>query len=271
MKAKEKLIKRSAKGYHICVGLDTDINKIPKHLLTYADPVFEFNKRIIEATSSSAAAYKINFAFYETYGSKGFDSLKKTIELIPADVLTIGDAKRGDIGNTSQMYASSVFEHFGFDAITLHPYMGKDSLQPFMDYDDKLNFVLALTSNQGAYDFEKQKLEDGTMLFQKIISKVVEWNEKGNCGFVFGATKIEELKENISLFRGLPVLLPGVGAQGGSLEDTVRIFESNNHTSYLINISRALIYCNSSEKFEDSVTAALDDYNKIICEIKKSV
>lgn len=271
MKTIEKLEKRVLKGFHICVGLDTDINKIPKHLLSYADPVFEFNKRVIKATSDLAAAYKINFAFYETYGSKGFDSLKKTIELIPEEVLTIGDAKRGDIGNTSQMYASSVFEHFGFDAITLHPYMGNDSLKPFIDYESKLNFILALTSNQGANDFEKLKLEDGSYLFQKVISKVVEWNVKGNCGFVFGATKIDELKENITLFNKLPVLLPGVGAQGGSLEDTVRIFESNSHTSYLINVSRTLIYCDSTEKFEITVRNTLLDYNKIIGEIKKSV
>ena len=214
MNALEKLAKKNSQGYHICVGLDTDINKIPKHLLSFDDPVFEFNKRIIEATSKTAAAYKINFAFYETAGSKGFESLKKTIALLPGDVLTIGDAKRGDIGNTSQMYASSVFEHFGFDAITLHPYMGSDSLKPFLDYGDKLNFVLVLTSNPGASDFEKLKLEDGSYVFQKVISTVAGWNEKGNCGFVFGATKIDELKENILSFKGMPVLLPGVGAQG---------------------------------------------------------
>jgi orotidine-5'-phosphate decarboxylase len=271
MNAIEKLKGKTNKGYHICIGLDTDINKIPKHLLSYEDPVFEFNKRIIDATSGSVAAYKINFAFYETSGSKGFESLKKTIELLPDDVLKIGDAKRGDIGNTSQMYASSVFNHFGFDSVTLHPYMGSDSLKPFLDYKDKLNFILVLTSNPGAADFEKQKLEDGTYLFQKVISTAAGWSVNGNCGFVFGATKIEELKENIKLFNGMPVLLPGVGAQGGSLEETARIFESNKHNSYLINISRALIYCDSTENFEAFVKSTLDDYNKKIAEIKISL
>lgn len=271
MNAIEKLKNRTDKGYHICVGLDTDINKIPKHLLTFEDPVFEFNKRIINATSETAAAYKINFAFYETYGSKGFESLKKTIALLPEDVLTIGDAKRGDIGNTSQMYASSVFDHFGFDSITLHPYMGSDSLKPFLDYSGKLNFILVLTSNPGAADFEKLKLEDGSLLFQKVISTASEWNSKKNCGFVFGATKIDELKENIGLFKGMPVLLPGVGAQGGSLEETVKVFESHKHNSYLINISRALIYCDSTPDFESAVKSALLGYNKIIAEIKGSV
>lgn len=270
MKAIEKLNARTGAGYHICVGLDTDINKIPKHLLSYEDPVFEFNRRIIEVTSEQAAAYKINFAFYETAGSKGFESLKRTIELIPDNVLTIGDAKRGDIGNTSQMYASSVFDHFGFDSITLHPYMGSDSLQPFLEYEDRLNFVLALTSNPGASDFEKLKLDDGSFLFQKIISTVNNWNLKNNCGIVFGATKIDELRENIRIFNKMPVLLPGVGAQGGSLEDTVKTFESNHHQSYLINVSRALIYADSSAGFEDKVKSVLTGYNKIIAEIKKS-
>ena len=271
MTALEKLSNKTDSGYHICVGLDTDINKIPKHLLSYEDPVFEFNRRIIDATKGIAAAYKINFAFYETHGLKGFESLKKTISLIPGDALSIGDAKRGDIGNTSQMYASSVFDFFGFDSVTLHPYMGGDSLEPFFAYTDKLNFVLALTSNPGANDFEKLKLFDGSFLFQKVISKIVELNTNKNCGFVFGATKINELKENVDRFAGMPVLLPGVGAQGGSLEDTVRIFQSANHNNYIINISRALIYCDSSENFENSVTSTLKEYNKKIDEIKKSV
>ncbi len=271
MNAKEKLSRKNGAGLHICVGLDTDIKKIPQSLLKYEDPVFEFNRRIIEATKGSAAAYKINFAFYETEGSKGFDSLKRTISLIPNDVLTIGDAKRGDIGNTSQMYASSVFDHFGFDSVTLHPYMGRDSLSPFIDYGDKLNFVLALTSNPGAADFEKLKLEEGSFLFQKVIKTVTGWNEKENCGFVFGATNIDELKENIGLFKGMPVLLPGVGAQGGSLEETARSFEMNGHNAYLINVSRALIYCDASENFEIKVKETLEGYNKIIAEIIKSL
>jgi len=271
MTAKEKLDKRTSRGLHICVGLDTDINKIPKHLLSSDDPVYQFNKGIIEATSGAAAAYKINFAFYESEGEKGMEALKRTIGLIPEDVLTIGDAKRGDIGNTSEMYAKSVFDHFGFDAITLSPYMGVDSLKPFLDYKEKLSFVLALTSNPGACDFEKLALQGGDYLFQRVISVFAQSDKTGNCGFVFGATKLDELKDNVKIFNGAPVLLPGVGAQGGSLEEVVKVFESAGHNSYIINVSRALIYADSTGQFAPVVKKTLENYNKIITEIKESV
>ncbi|RPI71495.1 MAG: orotidine-5'-phosphate decarboxylase, partial [Ignavibacteriales bacterium] len=218
MNALDKLKKKNTEGKFICVGLDTDLEKIPHHLHSLNDPILEFNKKIIEATSDYAAAYKINFAFYEKLGSEGFDILFKTKEFIPKNILTIADAKRGDIGNTSKYYADAVFNYFGFDSITVNPYMGGDSVKPFLEFEDKLIFILALTSNPGADDFEKLLLKDGSFLFQEVIKKVNDWNNQNNCGIVFGATKIHELKENITSFGKLAVLLPGVGAQGGSLD-----------------------------------------------------
>jgi orotidine-5'-phosphate decarboxylase len=264
MSALQKLQNKFKEGFHICVGLDTDIKKIPEFLLSAKNPILEFNKIIIENTAAQAASYKINFAFYEVNGSKGFDNIAQTLELIPKDVLTIADAKRGDIGNTSQMYAQSIYDHFQFDASTLHPYMGFDSLSPFIDYPDKLNFILALTSNDGAKDFEKLKLLGDKFLYQQVIEKVKEWNVKSNCGIVFGATKLTELEENIGSFSSMPVLLPGVGAQGGSLEDVVKTFHSHNKDSYLVNISRALLYIDNSPNLGSSVSKAIKDFNSTI-------
>lgn len=249
MTAQEKIEKQFGQGRHIAVGLDTDISKIPYHLHSYEDPVFEFNKVIIDSTADHAASYKLNFAFYEKDGSAGIDSLYKTIEYLPKDKLIIGDAKRGDIGNTSQMYAFSLYNHFGLDSATLHPYMGYDSVEPFLKYDDKINFILALTSNKGAMDFEKLRLEDGSFVFQSVIKKVSEWNSLNNCGIVFGATKKEELEDNIASFGNLYTLLPGVGAQGGSLEDVTSIFRSRGNHRFLVNVSRSLLYKDNTEKF----------------------
>jgi orotidine-5'-phosphate decarboxylase len=264
MTAIEKLKNKTIAGKHICVGLDTDINKIPKHLLGDADPIFEFNKIIIENTVSCACAYKLNFAFYEKNGTKGIESIYKTLELIPPDILTIADAKRGDIGNTSEMYAQSIYDHFHFDSVTLHPYMGFDSLSPFLNYKDKINFILALTSNNGSLDFEKQKLTNGKYLYQFVIEKVKEWNTNSNCGIVFGATNSEELNDNITAFNSLPVLLPGIGTQGGSLEEVVKTFTEHNNSNYLVNISRALIYTDSTLKFGDLVNESIIRLDRLI-------
>lgn len=264
MTAREKLESKFEKNFHICVGLDTDINKIPKHLSAEKDPVLEFNKIIIDSTSEHAACYKINFAFYERFGAKGFDDLAQTLELIPKEIFVIADAKRGDIGNTSEMYAKAVFDELKFDSITLHPYMGFDSLQPFLNYKDKINFILALTSNKGAVDFEKQKMEDGRFLFQHVIENANNWNENKNCGIVFGATKVDELKENISSFGDLVVLLPGVGAQGGSLEEVTAAFNQHNNKNFLVNVSRALLYCDDSKNFQKSVTGIIKNYNQSV-------
>lgn len=265
--AREKVIKQNDEGKYICVGLDTDINKIPSFFLKEKNPVLAFNKSIIDATKNFAAAYKINFAFYERNGVKGIEELEKTIELIPEDVLSIADAKRGDIGNTSQMYAGSVYDHFGFDSVTLHPYMGKDSLAPFLDYADKLNYILILTSNPGANDFEKLKLQDGKYLYQNILDKANTWNTKNNCGIVFGATKIDELKTNIDNFGNLSVLLPGVGAQGGSLEEVVSLFKFYKRKNYIVNVSRGILYKSNNKDFAEAAQNEIKNFNKIISEI----
>ncbi|MFA7290247.1 MAG: orotidine-5'-phosphate decarboxylase [Melioribacteraceae bacterium] len=264
MKSKEKLSIAFEKNLHICIGLDTDINKIPEFLKSEKSPISIFNKMIIESTYEQAAAYKVNFAFYEQEGAKGYDLLEETKKYIPENVFTIADAKRGDIGNTSEMYAKAVFDLLNFDSITLHPYMGNDSLSPFLKYEDRLNFILALTSNKGAIDFEKLKLANGNLLYQEVIEKIKLWNMNKNLGLVFGATKLEELKENIERFGELPILLPGVGAQGGSLEDVVSIFHNSNNNRFLINISRGLIYVDSSREFINKVKSALNGFNSTI-------
>jgi orotidine-5'-phosphate decarboxylase len=262
MKSLQKLKNKNNEGKFICVGLDTDINKIPIHLHSLENPILDFNKKIINTTAEHAAAFKINFAFYEKFGSKGFDILFKTRQLIPDDILVIADAKRGDIGNTSKYYADSVFNYFTFDSLTINPYMGEDSVKPFLEYEDKLNFILALTSNPGAEDFEKLQLKDNSFVFQKVIEKVRSWNSKGNCGIVFGATKLQELQENIESFGNLPVLLPGIGAQGGNLEEVIKLFKKQKKFNLLINISRGIIYKDSSSDFSESAKQEIRSLNE---------
>ena len=252
MNALEKLIRKNNEGKFICIGLDTDLNKLPAGVRDKPNPVFEFNKAIIEKCSDKAAAYKLNFAFYERDGLNGLKALEDTIALIPDDILIIADAKRGDIGNTSEMYAEAILEKMKFDSITVNPYMGTDSIAPFIKNPDKLTFILALTSNAGAMDFEKQKLENGLCLYQKVIEKVNEWNVKNNCGIVFGATKAEELHQNMDKIGTLPVLLPGVGAQGGSLEDVVKTFKEFNRKNFLINVSRGIIYKSGGDDYAEA-------------------
>jgi orotidine-5'-phosphate decarboxylase len=264
MNALEKLVNRNNSDNFICVGLDTDFDKLPLHIKSSANPVLNFNKAIIDSTSEYCAAYKINFAFYEKDGEEGLKVLSETINYIPSNILIIADAKRGDIGNTSRMYAKSVFEYYNCDAVTLNPLMGKDSLEPFFEYSDKLNFILALTSNKGANDFEKLKLNNGRFLYQQIIEKVKEWNLNNNCGIVFGATNSEELKENINSFETLPVLLPGIGTQGGSLEDVVKSFKTVNRKSFLINVSRGIIYKSSGEDFAEKAREEILSLNNQI-------
>jgi len=266
MNAQEKLQNRLQKDLHICVGLDTDKNKIPRHLNADKNGVLEFNKAIITETSEYTAAYKINFAFYEEAGAEGMEMLARTLELIPDDILVIGDAKRGDIGNTSKMYARSLFDHFNLDASTLSPYMGKDSLSPFLEYTDKIHFILALTSNPGSHDFEKLEITSGKKLYQEVISKVNEWNVNKNCGIVFGATNLDELKENINSFGDLFILLPGVGAQGGDLKGIVKTFKQNSNNNYIVNVSRAILYADDSKDFAKTSKQILLDYNKVIQE-----
>ena len=267
MTAQKKLYNRTSKKMHICVGLDTDLNKIPSHFSQTIDSVLDFNKNVIEATISKAAAYKINFAFYEVFGSKGFEIIEKTIDFIGDEVLIIADAKRGDIGNTSKKYAEALYENFKCDSVTLHPYMGFESVSPFLEYKNKLNFILGLTSNSSAEDFEKQRMQNGKYLYQEVIQKIQEWNIQNNCGVVFGATNLSELQQNISSLKNLTVLLPGVGSQGGSLEDVVKTFYSNNHQNFIVNISRSLIYSDDSRNFKKSIEEKLKSHNQTVAQL----
>lgn len=267
MKAQNKLLNKNREGKFVCVGLDTDIEILPKHILKLENPVLEFNKQIIENTAEYAAAYKLNFAFYEKDGDKGMQNLFQTVKLIPKDILIIADAKRGDIGNTAKMYAKEIFDFFNFDSVTLNPYMGKDSLDPFLSYHDKLNFILTLTSNQGALDFEKLKCEDGSFLFQKVIDKVSSWNLVKNCGLVFGATQLEDLKENLDRTDQMPLLIPGVGAQGGSFKDIVELLKTKPDKNYIVNVSRGIIYKSKEVDFAVAAKSEIIKYNKTFSEV----
>lgn len=264
MTAQDKLQKKIQEQKFICVGLDADIKKIPSHLHSNSDPILEFNKMIIEATADLAAAFKFNLAFYEASRAKGWETLLSSIKIIPDDVLVIGDGKRGDIGNTSEKYAQMLYDEFNFDSSTINPYMGKDSLDPFLRYKTKINFILALTSNLGANDFEKLQLSDNSFLYQEVIRKVKSWNSNDNCGLVFGATKNEELQRDIKLFDNMPILLPGIGAQGGSLEDVVKIFKANNKSRFVINVSRSVIYKSSEKNFAEQARTELESMNQVI-------
>ena len=237
------------KKSYLCVGLDTDPARIPSHLLSEPDPVFAFNRAIIEATHEYAIAYKPNIAFYESLGSRGWDSLARTLEIIPAEIFTIADAKRGDIGNTSRMYAKTFFETYQFDAVTIAPYMGADSVLPFLEFENKWVFLLALTSNSGASDFQFHT-DEGQPLFERVIEKGIQWGNQsaGELGFVVGATKAESLQHIRELAPDSFLLIPGVGAQGGDL-DTVCRLGQNSQGGMLINSSRGIIYAGNDKNF----------------------
>jgi len=231
----------------LCVGLDSDLTKIPQHLLKEKDPIFAFNKAIIDATHDLAVAYKPNLAFYECLGTSGWESLMKTIEYMPKDVFTIADAKRGDIGNTSKYYAKTFFELMNFDSITVAPYMGRDSVGPFLEFENKWVILLALTSNEGALDFQFTE-SDGTALFEKVISKSSEWGTPNNLMYVIGATRGEMLKRVRKAAPYHFFLIPGIGAQGGSLNDVIQ-YAMNEDVGVLVNSSRSIIYADSSVEF----------------------
>jgi orotidine-5'-phosphate decarboxylase len=238
-----------SKESFLCVGLDTDIKKIPKHLLTTEDPIFEFNKQIIDATYKYAVAYKPNIAFYESLGSKGWKSLEKTMEYMPKDVFSIADAKRGDIGNTSSMYARAFFENMDFDSITVAPYMGSDSVQPFLGFDDKWVILLAATSNPGALDFQQMIVNDtNETLFEIVIRKSSEWGTTENLMYVVGATRPELLEKIRKIIPHHFLLIPGVGAQGGSLAEVCK-YGLTSECGLLINSSRGIIYADDSKDF----------------------
>jgi orotidine-5'-phosphate decarboxylase len=247
MTKQELLQEIRRKKSFLCIGLDPDLNKIPKHLLETEDPIFEFNKAIIDATNEYCVAYKPNTAFYEAYGVKGWQSLEKTINYIPKNCFIIADAKRGDIGNTSSYYAKTFFKTLPCDAITVAPYMGSDSVLPFLEHENKWVILLALTSNKGAHDFQLKELNH-KKLYAEVIEKAREWGTSEQLMFVVGATRAEEIAEVRKLAPDNFFLVPGVGAQGGSLEEVVK-FGANSECGLLVNSSRGIIFAGNDEHF----------------------
>ncbi len=240
-----------AKHSFLCVGLDTELERIPAFLLKYKDPVYEFNKRIIDVTQQYTVAYKPNIAFYECSGAKGWLSLESTLKYIRKKfpgIFVIADAKRGDIGNTSKMYARAFLENMAFDAVTVAPYMGEDSVIPFLSFKDKWVILLALTSNKGADDFQYHN-EDGIKLFERVLAVSKKWGTTDNLMYVVGATRAEMLKDIRKIVPDHFLLIPGVGAQGGNLEEVAR-YGMNSKCGLLVNSSRGIIFADNSRKFD---------------------
>ena len=283
---KQQLIQQiQDKNSYLCVGLDTDISKIPQHLLTDPDPVFTFNKSIIDATHDLCVSYKINTAFYEALGVQGWEAMEKTARYIGSDHFIIADAKRGDIGNTSNQYAKAFFEALPFDAVTVAPYMGKDSVSPFLQHEGKWAIVLGLTSNKGAKDFELQMMvggdnavvrgdtnhgdkmvgedtnHDGEKLYEKVLRTVAEWASTDNLMFVVGATQADEFVHVRKIVPNHFLLVPGVGAQGGSLQE-ISEKAMNKDIGLLVNVSRAIIYAGSTENFATAAREAAQQYQE---------
>ncbi len=253
---KQELINQiKEKKSFLCIGLDTDSAKIPKHLLSLEDPVFEFNKRIIDETKDLCVAFKLNIAFYESQGINGWKSLMKTIDYIPKDIFTIADAKRGDIGNTSSMYAKTFFESMDFSSITVSPYMGSDSVEPFLKFKNKWVILLALTSNLGSQDFQKISDSNGVNLYENVIRKSAKWAGDDRMMYVVGATQSKLIKEVRKIVPNHFLLVPGIGAQGGNLSEVI---ENGLNSDYglLINSSRSIIYSDSSLDFASSARNA---------------
>jgi orotidine-5'-phosphate decarboxylase len=263
-----------SKKTYLCVGLDTDLRKIPKHLLSAPDPIFEFNKQIIDATKDFCVSYKINTAFYEAEGLKGWEAMGKTVNYIPSSHFKIADAKRGDIGNTSSQYAKAFFETLDFDAITVAPYMGEDSVKPFLEYKDKWTILLGLTSNPGARNFELQKItkqieildegmhtrkQEESYLYETVLQTASHWGSEDNLMFVIGATQAEEFINIRKLTPNHFYLVPGVGAQGGSLKD-ISGKAMTKDCGLLVNASRAVIYASAGEDFADAAGKIAEEY-----------
>ncbi|WP_338410837.1 orotidine-5'-phosphate decarboxylase [uncultured Flavobacterium sp.] len=239
-----------AKKSFLCIGLDVDLNKIPQHLLQLQDPIFEFNKATIDATHDLCVSYKPNTAFYEAYGIKGWQSLQKTIQYINKkypEIFTIADAKRGDIGNTSSMYAKAFFDDLNFDSVTVAPYMGKDSVEPFLAFENKHTIMLALTSNEGAFDFQTKEA-NGKELYKHVLETSKAWKNSENLMYVVGATKAEYFAEIRKIVPDSFLLVPGIGAQGGNLQDVCK-YGMNDSVGLLINSSRGIIYASNQEDF----------------------
>lgn len=254
MTRKELIAQIQKKKSYLIVGLDTDITKIPQHLLTDTDPIFAFNKAIIDATKDLCVGYKINTAFYEALGVKGWEAMEKTVHYIGNEHFKIADAKRGDIGNTSDQYAKAFFEAMPFDSVTVAPYMGEDSVKPFLQYDGKWAIVLGLTSNKGAQDFELQQAGDG-LLYEKVLQTVSTWGTPDNLMFVVGATQADSFINIRKLTPDHFYLVPGVGAQGGSLKE-ISEKAMNSNCGILVNSSRAIIYASAGQDFASSAREA---------------
>lgn len=250
----------------VCVGLDVNLQKFPTHLKEAEDAVLQFNKAIIEATSDLVVAYKPNLAFYESLGIRGWEILQKTLEMIPQGIIKIGDAKRGDIGTTAQKYAQSLFD-LGFDVVTVNPYLGLDSVAPFIEDESKGVFILCLTSNPSSRDFQYLESSDKP-LYEWVAEKVVQWNEKGNCGLVVGATHPDELKKVRSIAPYLPFLIPGIGAQGGDLEASVLAGTDDQGGLAVINSSRGIIYASSGEDFAEAARREADKLRQAINSVR---
>ncbi|AIY15153.1 orotidine-5'-phosphate decarboxylase [Cellulophaga baltica] len=247
----------------LCIGLDVDLAKIPEHLLKEEDPIFAFNKAIIDATHEFCVAYKPNTAFYEAYGIKGWIALEKTIKYLNdkyPEIFTIADAKRGDIGNTSTMYAKAFFDDLGFDSVTVAPYMGKDSVEPFLAFEDKHTILLALTSNEGAFDFQTKKIE-GKELYKQVLETSITYKNAENLMYVVGATKASFLADIRQIIPSSFLLVPGVGAQGGSLSEVCK-YGMTQHVGLLVNSSRGIIYASKQEDFAQAARTSAKDLQK---------
>ena len=264
------------KKSYLCVGLDTDLERIPKFLQSHPDAIFEFNKQIIDATKDLCVSYKINTAFYEAMGLKGWEAMQKTVDYVPSEHFTIADAKRGDIGNTSSQYAKAFFEVMNFDAITVAPYMGEDSVRPFLEYENKWTIVLGLTSNKGSEDFQKLLVSNKSekdlplipsivdpyrpaFLYQRVIETIAGWGTPGNLMFVTGATKADDFADIRNMIPDHFLLVPGVGAQGGSLSEVSK-YGLNKDCGLLVNASRAIIYASENEDFAVEARAIAEQY-----------
>lgn len=271
MKIEQLVHQIRKKKSFLCVGLDTDLDRIPKHLLGGEDPIFEFNRAIIEATQAHCVAYKPNLAFYEAHGSKGWRSLERTMDYLNSNYpeqFTIADAKRGDIGNTSNSYAKAFFGNMGFDSLTIAPYMGRDSVEPFLEYEDRHAILLALTSNPGAFDFQTQKLGERE-LFKEVLATSRTYKGAERLMYVVGATKASFLKEVRELVPDSFLLVPGVGAQGGSLSEVCR-YGMNDNVGLLVNSSRGIIYASDTEDFaEKAALGALEIQREMERELQR--
>ena len=264
MNRKELVDQIQQKQSYLCVGLDTDITKIPKHLHSQPDAVFQFNKAIIDATKDHCVSYKINTAFYESQGLKGWEAMEQTVHYIPKTHFTIADAKRGDIGNTSSQYAKTFFEVLPFDAVTVAPYMGEDSVRPFLEYENKWTIVLGLTSNAGSNDFQQLvfgKENTEKHLYETVLEKVSSWGTPSNLMFVVGATRASDLAHIRSIIPEHFLLVPGVGAQGGSLKEVSK-YGLNKDCGLLVNASRAIIFASDKEDFAEVGKEVAKQYQK---------